>query len=100
MNVPPTTSARSPLSTGEIAPQSQNRRALANALATINQSGLWPGRALKIHFDMTTRRLTVQIVNSETEEVLDQIPSEEVLRMALELGGNASITYDQGNAKF
>ena len=98
MNVPATTSASSSLSTGEITAQRQDRRALANAIAAINQSCLWPGRALKIHFDATTRHLTVQIVNSETEEVLDQIPSEEVLRMASELGGKAGTTSDQGNA--
>ena len=100
MNVPATTSANSSLPTGEIALQSQDRRALANAIAAINQFDLWPGRALKIHFDATTRHLTVQIVNSGTEEVLDQIPSEKVLRMALELGGNASIISDQGNTIF
>ena len=100
MNVAATTSASPPLSTGEIVPQSQNRRALANAVAAINSSSLWPGRALKIHFDLTTRHLTVQIVNSGTEEVLDQIPSEEVLQMASELGGKARTTSDQGNAMF
>ena len=100
MNVPATTSANSSLPTGEIALQSQDRRALANAIAAINQFDLWPGRALKIHFDATTRHLTVQIVNSETEEILDQIPSEEVLQMASELGGKARTTSDQGNAMF
>jgi hypothetical protein len=82
--------AMSPLSPGEISPPNQDRRLLANAVVAINQSTLWPGRALRIHVDIPTQRLTVQIVNSETEDVLDQIPAEEVLRMAMELGGNPS----------
>lgn len=84
----------SPLSTGEIAPQNQERRLLANAIAVIQQSDLWPGRMLKVHVDIATQRLTVQVVNSETEEVLDQIPSQEALQMASELSGEGNISPD------
>jgi uncharacterized FlaG/YvyC family protein len=100
MDVLAITSAVVPLSTGEagFGSQNQNRRLLANAVAAICQSDLWPGRMLKIHYDTTAQKLTVQIVNSETEEVLDQIPSEEVLRLALELASQASVPSDQGNA--
>jgi flagellar protein FlaG len=97
MDVPVTTSAIPPVApSGGIAPQNQGRRALANAIAAINQSGLWPGRGLRIHMDLSSQRLTVQVVNSETDEIIDQIPSEEVLRMAVELGGNASAPPGQG----
>lgn len=78
-------SAVSPLAAGGTGSQTQDRRPLAIAIAAINQSGLWPGRGLRIHVDIPTQRLTVQVVNSETDEVLDQIPSETVLRMASEL---------------
>jgi uncharacterized FlaG/YvyC family protein len=60
----------------------------------MNQSGLWPGTSLKIHYDVATQRLTVQFVDDETGEVLDQLPSEQVLRMAQDLSGNTS-TFSQ-----
>jgi uncharacterized FlaG/YvyC family protein len=74
-----------PPSTGESNSSDQSRRVLANAVAAINNQSAWPGRLLKIHVDPMTRHVTIQVVNSETEEVLDQIPSELVLRMASEL---------------
>ncbi|SPE40794.1 hypothetical protein SBA3_3920026 [Candidatus Sulfopaludibacter sp. SbA3] len=90
MDVPAASSVMPSPSNTEFVPSNQDRRLLASAIVAIQESALWPGRALKIHFDIPTQRLTVQVVNSETEEVLDQIPSEEVLRMALELGGRGS----------
>jgi len=87
------------LSTGQTGAQSDSRRQLANAVAAVNQSELWPGRALKVHFDVETQRLTVQIVNSENDEVVDQIPPEQVLRMAAELAGSDSSTNDGGYAQ-
>jgi uncharacterized FlaG/YvyC family protein len=99
MGVPATSSAMSPLSVRDVpqlAPNqaqsqapSQDRRVLASAIASINQSELWPGRVLRIHFDLPTQSLTVQVVNSADNEILDQIPSEAVLRMASELGSSA-----------
>ena len=91
MNVAAISSAISTRSFAEPVPSTQpDRRALASAISTINESDVWPGRTLKIHLDITTHRLTVQVVNSETGEVVDQIPEEEVLRMALETGGRAN----------
>jgi flagellar protein FlaG len=64
---------------------SQERGALAKAVRLINQSGMWPGRDLAFHVDPATHHFTVEVLNSETGEVLEQIPSEEVLRIAAEL---------------
>jgi uncharacterized FlaG/YvyC family protein len=95
MNVPGAISATSPpLIVETAASPMQDRRLLANAINTVNGSDVWPGRTLKLHVDMTSHTLTVQIVNSETNEVLDQIPSEMVLRMALEAGGKANASSD------
>jgi uncharacterized FlaG/YvyC family protein len=80
----------SPLSAQEMPSQNQGRRAVASAVAAMNQSGLWPGMSLKIHYDMPTQRLTVQFIDSENNEVMYQIPSEDALRMAQELAGNPS----------
>jgi uncharacterized FlaG/YvyC family protein len=96
MGVPVSNSALSALSIGEI-PHNQDRRVLASAITAIDQSSLWPGRALRIHFDLATQSLTVQVVNSETNEIVDQIPSEEVLRMASELGSGANIGDSEDN---
>jgi uncharacterized FlaG/YvyC family protein len=58
------------------------RRQLANAVQAINQSDLLgPGRELMLRIDPSTRKAVVQIVNSDTREVLDQMPSERVLEM-------------------
>ena len=91
MNVHLTTSTiASPSSAGAATSPLQDRRVLAGAVAAVNGSDVWPGRTLKVHLDLTTHQLTVQVVNSETGEVLDQIPEEEVLRMARESHANTA----------
>lgn len=77
-----------PLQSGDSASQGNDRRLLSNAVAALRQSGIWAGRVLRIHRDMETQKLTVQFVNSQTNEIMDQIPSEDVLRMASELSSN------------
>jgi len=91
MNMPSSISLESTLSldTSQLDTNSRTsssgRQALASAVSAINQSGLWPGRELRIRTDTSTHSLTVQIVNSETDEVMEQIPSELALRLASEL---------------
>jgi uncharacterized FlaG/YvyC family protein len=64
------------------APAAQTKRQLATAVQAINQSDLLgPGRELMLSLDPGTRRSVVQIVNSDTREILDQVPSEQVLEM-------------------
>jgi uncharacterized FlaG/YvyC family protein len=94
MDMPATASVVSSPPTGGTALGNEGRRLLASAVNAINQTGMWPGTALKIHVDTATRSLTVQIINSQTEEVLSQIPSEQALRMASELGGAATAAND------
>lgn len=68
--------------TANSGPPAQARRQLANAVRSINQSDLLgPGREMTLSVDPTTRRSIVQIVNTDTREVLDQMPSERVLEM-------------------
>ena len=67
---------------GPIGTAEQTRRVLVSAVNKINESDLWPGRLLRIHMDTATHKITIQVLNSATEEVVDQIPSEEVLRLA------------------
>lgn len=96
MDVPPMTSSIPPVSAPDSASRSQDRQVLAGAVAAINRAGLWPGVSLKVHYDLSSQRLTVQFINSETDAVLDQIPSEEALRMAVELGGGPGASTGQG----
>jgi hypothetical protein len=63
----------------------QDRRDLVDAVRAINRSGLlWPGRELMFRSDPASHQLVVEMLNTETQEVVDQIPSQEVLRMAAE----------------
>lgn len=89
MNVSATTPAMLAMSADDTSAHNSERRPLAAAIAAIDQSGLWPGRTLKIHVDVTSQRMTVQVVNSETGDLVEQIPAEEALRIAEELGGGA-----------
>jgi uncharacterized FlaG/YvyC family protein len=62
-----------------------NRQVLAQAVSALNQSGQWPDTSIRIHFDVETRSFTVQFVDPTTDEVVDQIPSEEAIRLSQEL---------------
>jgi len=84
VNVPPQTADP------QIAGSAEDRRSLAKAVQSINESGQWPGRDLVVRVDPGTHRFTVQVLNSATREVLEQIPSEEALKMAAELKGSDS----------
>jgi uncharacterized FlaG/YvyC family protein len=75
-----------------------DKQALVSAVSAINQSGLWPGRMLKIHTDTSTHDVTVQIVNSETNEVIEQIPSEVALRLAADLVSTKGTSANSNSA--
>ena len=64
----------------------EDRRTLVKAMGAINQSGrVGPQRELSFIVDQATRSLVVRIVDSETREVVRQVPSDEVLEMASNL---------------
>jgi uncharacterized FlaG/YvyC family protein len=62
-----------------------NRQLIVQAVSALNQSGQWPETSIRIHFDVETKSYTVQFVNPATDEVVDQIPSEEAIRMSQDL---------------
>lgn len=76
-----------PASNGGISGQPiAERRALAGAVAAINESGAFgPQRELSFLVDPASRRLVVRIVDVGSREVVSQIPSEEVLEMQSQL---------------
>ncbi len=66
--------------------ESAERRELVRAVRAINQEQLLGQRnELTYFFDRESRRTLVRIVNRETREVVQQLPTEEVLRLAATL---------------
>lgn len=63
----------------------QNRQ-IVQALKTVNTvKSLGESRELRFMMDRSTQRLVIQIVDRETQEVVGQIPSEHVLKLAQDL---------------
>lgn len=86
MDVRPEVTVEQPLSPRELA----DRRQLIRAVQAINQDrgqqvALGQHNELTYSFDRETRRTILKIVNRETQEVVRQIPSEDVLQLAASL---------------
>lgn len=67
-------------------PVAEDRRALIQAIRAVNAAELYgQENELSFVFDRETQRPVVRIVDRKTREVVQQIPSEHVLRLAEEL---------------
>jgi flagellar protein FlaG len=67
-------------------PVAEDRRALIQAVRAVNAAELYGHEhELSFAFDRQTQRPVVRIVDRKTREVIQQIPSEHVLRLAEEL---------------
>jgi flagellar protein FlaG len=65
--------------------QAENRRVI-QAVRAVNSSGkLGEQNELTFALDRRSRRPVIKIVNRDTKEVVEQIPSEQVLRLAEDL---------------
>ncbi len=63
--------------------QAARERELRKAIRAINENAVFgPGSELRFATDRETGRRLIRIVDRTTNEVINQIPSEEVLRMA------------------
>jgi uncharacterized FlaG/YvyC family protein len=70
--------------------QRAQRREVASAVKTVNDSGaLGSDREMTLSIDRATREVVTKIVNTNTGEVLYQMPAEYALRMAEEYKQNA-----------
>ncbi len=77
-----------PVSPQEVA----ERRVLIRAIRAINESGsIGQDNELTYAVDRESRRTVVRIVNRQTREVIQQIPSERVLRLANQLGVDPTV---------
>ncbi len=64
----------------------KEQRVLIHAVRAVNAAASFgDDNELTFYFDRSTRKALVRIVNKETREVVRQIPSETVLRIAQEL---------------
>jgi len=76
---------------GASAEQAARNRELAKAIRAINENAVFgPGSELRFSIDRETGRGLIRIVDRVTNEVLSQIPPEEVLHLAAELGNPKS----------
>jgi len=66
--------------------QAVKNRELAKAVRALNENAIiGPGSELRFAIDRETGRGLIRIVDRVTNEVVNQIPAEQVLRMAAEL---------------
>ena len=62
--------------------------AVRTAVDAISHSGTIPaGRQLSFSVDTGTKRLVVRVIDTETREVVSQIPTDQVLQIAASLSG-------------
>lgn len=68
-----------------VAPQASNEQ-LKKAVEEINRAMQQSGRNLQFSVDSATDRVVVRLTDTETGEVIRQIPSEETLEIARSIG--------------
>ena len=74
------------LTTASVAPaEAAQRRQLAQAVASVNQSGMLGNNQLVILVDQRTRHSIIRVEDRETHAVVFQAPPEYVLRLAEDL---------------
>jgi len=78
---PPVVPVEQPLSQREVT----ERRQLVRAVQKVNEARLYGDGELTFSFDRESRRTVLRIVHRDTREVIQQIPTERVLRLAADL---------------
>jgi flagellar protein FlaG len=80
------TTGANPGFTSAPSPATEDRRELIHAVRAVNAAELFgQENDLSFAFDRKTRQAIVRIVDRKTREVVQQIPTEQVLRLAEEL---------------
>jgi flagellar protein FlaG len=73
--------------TAAVKPPSTEQKALIQAVKTVNASGSLEENELTFVVDRAANIAVVRIVNKKTGELVDQIPNEQVLKMAEKSSG-------------
>lgn len=88
MNISSISNVASHLSASQPAQAAQNQKALIQAVKAVNAAELFgEDHELTYLVDQTARIVVVRLIDKETGAVLQQIPSEQVLKMAEESSG-------------
>jgi uncharacterized FlaG/YvyC family protein len=73
-------------------------RALATAVQTLNNSeSAGPGRQFSIAIDSKTKVPVVRIVDSKTNELIEQIPSQYILDLAQQINQETASNISSGS---
>jgi flagellar protein FlaG len=83
-SIPPIDATAPAAANDSIQIQSENRKVI-QAVRTVNASGSLGKNELTFFLDPRSRRSVVKIVDRQTQEVVEQIPSEQVLEMSEDL---------------
>lgn len=73
------------------------RRELQEALAEVNRQMKLNGRDLAFSLDDKADRLVIKVTNSQTGELVRQIPDETVLRIARSIEELKGVLYDESS---
>ena len=75
----------------------QTRRELKQAIERMNQQAIKDGRKLNFAIDDVTDQMVITVRKAETGEVIRQIPSEAVLRVAHNMEQLKGLLHDQAS---
>ncbi len=77
--------------------QLSERDELRNAVREANDISKLQSRRLNFSIDAVTDRIVVKVIDENTDEVVRQIPSEEMLKLAAHFKNTNSLIYDSNN---
>src|ERR1700722_92653 len=94
--VPVTYAPSSSLGSSSANSSAVNQRTLGRAVQAVNASELLgPENELTFVVDKAARMVVIRLVNKDTRETVEQIPAQDVVRIAEELNGGTQTQYDQ-----
>lgn len=70
---------------------------LRNAVREANNISILQNRRLNFSIDEATKRIVVKVIDENTDEVVRQIPTEEMLKLAAHFKNTNSLIYDSNN---
>ncbi len=79
------------------AEQLSNDDEIKNAVREANHISRLQNRRLNFSIDAVTDRIVVKVIDENTDEVVRQIPGDEMLRLAAHFKDTNSLVYDSNN---
>jgi flagellar protein FlaG len=72
----------------------QSREALHEAMVGLSELIQSQRRSLQFSVDATSGRTVIRVLDAETQEIIRQIPAEEVVNLSRWLKGSAGVLFD------